>query len=646
MRNLTIAVAFVIGLMALPAPSSARVVKFEVVSVESPAFEGRTFGTVGTYDRIIARATVAVAPTDRHNSLIADIDRAPRNREGLVEATADVEILRPTVAANGNRRLLYDVVNRGAQYAIRMFNDATTWSNPPKASDAGNGFLMSHGYTVVFSGWQGGLSADGRSKIISVPIAAGVTGLSREEFVFDHTKNPAVVPLTYAAVDLDPTKANLTVRQYESDARATPADLTLNFETPDRVSINRPAGFDAGAIYELIYFAKDPKIMGLGFAATRDIVSFLRRETGDTAAHNPIAGQIDHAVAFGLSQSGRFLHDFLYLGFNEDEAGRVVFEGLMPHIAGGKVMFTNYRFAQPGRNVQQHGDKLYPGAQFPFTYPVTTDAVTGKTDGWLARCLGAANCPKIIQTDTQLEFYQSLASLVTTDTRGEHIDMPDNVRLFHLSSLQHAAGFGAKSAPVANCTHPTNPLYAGPVLRALLVALDEWIAIGKPPPASRYPSRRDGTLVEATAEKVAFPQVPGFDFKGTMMRPSIVNHTVMPPAKAENYPVYVPKLDADGNDIAGVRLPTLVAPVGTHVGWNVRKEGFANGALCGNFGSMLPFANTREERLKSNDPRLSLEERYPSSGDREAAIARASQQLVLDRLLLDDDAKRFVQTAN
>ena len=195
--------------------------------------------------------------------------------------------------------------------------------------------------------------------------------------------------------------------------------------------------------------------------------------------------------------------------------------------------------------------------------------------------------------------------------------------------MQHAAGFGAKSAPVANCTYPTNPLYAGPVLRALLVALDEWIAIGKPPPASRYPSRRDGTLVEATAEKVAFPKVPGFDFKGTMMRPSIVNHTVMPPAKAEDYPVYVPKLDADGNDIAGVRLPTLVAPIGTHVGWNVRKEGFANGALCGNFGSMLPFANTREERLKSNDPRLSLEERYPSSGDREAAIARASQQLVL-----------------
>ena len=338
--------------------------------------------------------------------------------------------------------------------------------------------------------------------------------------------------MTYPAADLDPANARLTVRQYEGDARSTPADLTFKFEAPDRILINRPAGFDAGAIYELIYTAKDPKVMGLGFAATRDIVAFLRREAGDAAAPNPVAGRIDRAIAFGQSQSGRFLHDFLYLGFNEDEAGRVVFDGLMPHIAGGKVMFTNHRFAQPGRNMQQHGDRLYPGAQFPFTYPVTTDVVTGKTDGWLARCQAAGNCPKIVQTDTQLEFYQSLGSLVTTDTRGEHIDMPDNVRLFHLSSLQHAAGFDAKAAMVTGCTHPTNPLYAGPVLRALLVALDGWITTATPPPASRYPSRRDGSLVEATVEKVGFPPIPGFTFKATMTRPTVVDHTVMPPAKA------------------------------------------------------------------------------------------------------------------
>jgi hypothetical protein len=289
MKKLTIALIVLVGLFAVPKGAQAKVVKFEVVSIESPAFEGRVFGTVGTYDRVIARATVAVAPGDKHNTVIVDIESAPRNAEGLVEAVADVEILRPTVAANGNRRLFYDVVNRGMQRALGMFNDATT-ANPAKAAEAGNGFLMSRGYTVVVSGWQGELKSDGRNKVISLPVVTGITGLSREEFVFDHTKNPAVETLTYPTAELDPGKAKLTVRQYEGDARATPADLSFTFDGADKVSIKRPAGFDAGAIYELIYLAKDPKPMALGFAATRDIVSFLRRETGNAAAPNPVAG--------------------------------------------------------------------------------------------------------------------------------------------------------------------------------------------------------------------------------------------------------------------------------------------------------------------------------------------------------------------
>ncbi len=209
-----------------------------------------------------------------------------------------------------------------------------------------------------------------------------------------------------------------------------------------------------------------------------------------------------------------------------------------------------------------------------------------------------------------------------------------------------AAGYGAKSAPLATCTYPTNPLYAGPVLRALSVALDGWITTATPPPASRYPSRRDGTLIEATIEKVGYPKVTGFDFKATLTRPTVVDHAVMPPTKAAPDPVFVPKLDADGNNIAGVRLPALVAPAGTHAGWNERKEGFAKGALCGNFGSMLPFANTREERLKVNDPRLSIEERYPGKGDRAALAAAAAKRLVQDRLLLEDDAKELAQATN
>lgn len=640
------ALSLIVGLCGLASAASAKVVKFEIVRIE-PAFEGRTFGTVGSYDRIIARATVALSPTDPHNTITVDLDRAPRNAQGLVEATADVEILTPSNAANGNRRLLYDVVNRGTKRALAYYNDAPAGNDLSKASAAGNGFLMNRGYTVVISGWQGDLRPRREWQTISVPVVPGITGLSREEFVFDHTRNPAVATLTYPATDLAPTKATLTVRRRETDPRVTPADLGFTFEAPDKISIKRPAGFDAGAIYELIYQAKDPKVMGMGFAATRDIVSFLRREIGDASGTaNPIAGRIDTAVSLGVSQSGRFLHDFLYLGFNEDEAGRMVFDGLLPHIAAGKKMFTNYRFAQPGRNMQEHAETLYPGTAFPFTYPVTTDPVTGRSDGWLARCLAANNCPKIIQTDTDLEFYQSFGSLVVTDTKGEPLTMPDNVRLYYLASLQHAATAGAKSGMNPVCTHPTNPLYAGPVMRALLVAMETWISDQTPPPTSRYPSRADATLVTPADNVKSFPAIPGFRYNGLVHQPTVVDHDAMPPAKKTVYPLFVPKVDADGNAVAGIRLPTLAAPIATHLGWNVRKAGFGEGGLCGNFGTMLPFAKTREERIRTNDPRLSLEERYPNPGARAALIEQSARQLVQDRLLLEDDVRGYLQATN
>ena len=387
--------------------------------------------------------------------------------------------------------------------------------------------------------------------------------------------------------------------------------------------------------------------MGLGFAATRDVVSFLRNDVTDaTGTANPLAGRIDRAIGFGLSQSGRYLHDYLYLGFNADEAGRLVFEGLMPHISGGKKTFTNYRFSQPGRSPYQHADMLYPGADFPFTYPVITDTLTGRTDGFLARCLAAGNCPKIIKSDSELEFYQQRASLVVTDTMGNALAMPDNIRLFLLSNLQHYSLANAKPEMVKVCAFPTNPLNAGPPVRALLVALDDWISKGTPPPASRYPSRNDGTLVPPAADDVGFPRIPGFAYTSRMARPTVIKSDEMPPTKGAAYPAFVPKTDADGRDVAGLHLPTLEAPAATHTGWNLRKPGFSEGELCDNNGSMIPFAATREERQKNNDPRLSMAERYPNDGDRAAAIAKAAQQLVKDRLLLEEDTKLFIPNVN
>jgi hypothetical protein len=648
MRPLLRSIVLVAGIAGLASPAAAKLVKFEIVRVESPAFEGRNFGSVGTYDRIIARATIAVAPDDPRNKIIVDLERAPRNAQGLVEAMTDVEILRPTIAANGNRRLFYEALNRGNKLGLALFNDqAPSVNDLAKAADAGNGFLMNRGYTVVWSGWQGDVAPGGGRMTFSPPVVSEVSGLAREDFIFDHTDNPASAALSYPAADLDPAHVKISVRQREADLRATPAGLAVKFESPSKISISRPEGFDAGAIYEFIYTAKDPKVMGLGFAATRDIVSFLRNEPADaTATANPLAGRIDRAIGFGASQSGRYLHDYLYLGFNTDEAGRIVFDGLMPHISGGKKTFTNYRFSQPGRSPYQHADMLYPGADFPFTYPVITDVLTGKSDGFLAQCLAAGNCPKIIKTDSEIEFYQQRASLVATDTQGNALEMPDNVRLFLISNLQHFALANAKSEMAKTCAFPTNPLNAGPPARALLVALDGWISNGGLPPASRYPSRKDGTLVPPTAEEVGFPNIPGFAYTSRLARPTLLKSDEMPPSKGAAYPVFVPKTDADGRDVAGLRLPTLEAPAATHTGWNLRKAGFGEGELCDNNGAMIGFAATREERLKNGDPRLSMAERYPNQGDRAAAIAKTAQQLVQDRLLLEEDAKLFIPNVN
>jgi hypothetical protein len=656
MRHLQRAIMLVAGIITLgialgsplAGPCAAKVIKFEIVRVESPAFEGRTFGAIGTYDRIVARATIAVAPENPHNAIIVDLDRAPRDTKGQVEAATDVEILRPTVAANGNRRLFYEVLNRGGKLGLALFNDIPVVTNDlVKTGDAGNGFLMNRGYTVVWSGWQGDIAPGGGRMTFSPPVVPNVTGLAREDYIFDHTENPAVAALSYPAADLDPTHAKISVRQREADPRVTPAGLEVRFESPTRISILRPEGFDAGAIYEFIYTAKDPKVMGLGFAATRDVVSFLRNETADAAGTaNPLAGQIDRTIGFGLSQSGRYLHDYLYLGFNADEAGRMVFDGLMPHISGAKKTFTNYRFSQPGRSPYEHADMLYPGADFPFTYPVITDTLTGKSDGFLARCLAAGNCPKIIKTDSELEFYQQRASLVVTDTQGNAITMPDNVRLFLLSNLQHYSLANDKSGMAKTCAYPTNPLNAGPSVRALLVAMDAWISNGTLPPNSRYPSRADATLMPPAIDAVGFPHIEGFAYPNRIAQPTVLKFDEMPPSKGAAYPVFLPKTDADGRDLAGVRLPTLEAPAATHTGWNLRKSGFGEGELCDNNGTMIPFAATREERLKNNDPRLSMAERYPSDGDRAAAIAKAAQQLVRDRLLLEDDTKLFVPKVN
>ena len=342
-----------------PGTSWAEVVRFEVLKVESPYFDGRSFGSVGQYEMITARATIAVDPAHALNSEIVDIDLAPTNENGRVEAIADVAILRPVDLSKGSGRLFYEVLNRGDKISFILMNDAP-WVDYYQGLDAANGHLMKKGYTVVWSGWQGDMPPGKNRMRLQAPVLENITGTVRDEFIFNHNYDPFVATLSYPAANLDTDKATLSVRARQTDPRVTPDDLGFEFFAAERagiapytnrqIVIQRPSGFDASAIYEFTYEARDPIVMGLAFATVRDLISFLRNDTEDKAGNaNPLLLGGKPATQFfygmGISQSGRFIRDFLYQGFNEDEHGRMVFDGLMPDVAGSRKTWTNHRFA-------------------------------------------------------------------------------------------------------------------------------------------------------------------------------------------------------------------------------------------------------------------------------------------------------------
>ncbi len=629
-------IRIVLVLACLASIAHAKLLRLEVTEVLSPAFDGRGFGAAGTYDRIAARATIGVDPGDPANAGIADIERAPRNADGLVEAVSDVVILRPTDAARGNGVLLYDVVNRGRKLGLNMLNDAPLGNAVRRDAEAGNGFLMRQGYIVVWSGWQHDVAEAADMLRLVAPIVPGVTGVSREEFIWDHLQSPVTERLSYPIAD--PASLILTVRGKEADARQTPPGLTFRIVDPQRIEITRPPGFDAGAIYELTYQAKDPTVGGLGMAAVRDLVSFLRHET----EQNPLArngAEVSHAYGIGISQSGRFLKDMLYQGFLDDEAGRPVFDAIVPFISGARRSFTNARFSQPGRFSRQHEDHLFPGDSFPFTYGTTTDALTGQSDGLLRRCEAAGTCPRIMQVDTDSEAYQARASLIVTDTRGNHLDLPANVRAYMLAGLPHGSTPGLTSSPQPACVMASNPLHPGAAMRALLTGLDGWVRQQAEPPSSRYPMRSQGTLVAPAPG--AFPALPGVAYAGLVNGMTVVDRGREPPAPGRAYPVFVPRTDADGHALAGIRLPEIEAARATYTGWNLRRAGFGEGELCGLAGGAMPLP----ERAVPGDPRRPLSERYAGPDAYPLAVRAAAERLVAERLMLREDADAAVSAA-
>lgn len=639
--------------------------KIEITRVEQ-AFEGASFGAVGAYEKIVGRATGDVDPAHALNAHIVNIGKAPTNARGRVEYEFDFYLLKPADMRKGNRRIFCDVLNRGLKPCLHTLNDAPrdidnpmmiARNDPSLAAHAGNGFLMRRGYTILWSGWQDGTDGDD-SMWARFPVATNngepIVERSLDEFVFENLQNPVTATLSYPADTMDQAACVLTVRQRPNDQRKIISQKDWRFLSDTQIEISRPAGFDASAIYEFIYPARDPKVTGLGFAAVRDMVSFIRHESVDAAgAPNPlnVAGKpdIDLALAYGLSQSGRFLRDFLYEGFNQDFDGGKVFDGVMACMAGSRKSFINYSFAQPGRNVRQHEDRVFPHDQFPFSYATTTDPVSGVTDGILARCETSKTCPKIMQTESSTDFFHGRGSLLVTDGQGDQIPIPENVRLYYFAGVQHGGGGDpavdySLFAPASE--YRPNSADFPSMHRALLDALDQWVSEDTPPPPTQFPSLHDGSLVSATAESYEFPAIPGVTYPGVISELSQMDYTLMPPSPVpgRNYLVLASAIDADGNETAGIRVPDIAVPLGTYTGWNARREGYGEGGICA-LGAFFPFARNRQERLSSGDPRPSIEERYKDEEDYIEKVADAVRKLCEQWLLLPEDVDPLIEDA-
>jgi hypothetical protein len=640
--------------------AEARITKIEITRVESPTFEGKNFGAAGQYEKLAGRAYGEVDPKDPRNAVIVDIQNAPKNARGMVEYNTDIVILKPINNANGNHRLWFEVNNRGNTPAYSLMNEADPdFSETTKAADAGNGFLMRQGYAILETGWDASAPTVAGSFTIRLPVAKNpdgspIVGPSMEEFVVDDNKTMRG-RLTYPAATLDKSKATLTVRtRYEDKPEVVPADQwQYTDEKGTAVSLAGGKPFQQGTLYTFVYQAKDPIVGGLGFAALRDVGSFFRSaQKDDAGTANPLAGAIQYVYSSCQSQPCRTMHDYLWLGFNQDEGGNKVVDGIQNWIGGSTGIFTNYRFGQGGRTQRQHIARWFPEFQGPFTNQVMLDPVTGKTDGRLARCTASNTCPKIFETNSANEYWSKNMAVGLVDTKGKDLtNVPANVRNYFVASMFHGGAFPQKGKGI--CQQVRSPLTPNAILRALLVDMDEWVTKGTEPPANRVPSASKGTLVSPLPqEKQGFPRLQGVTYNGRMHDGDLFDFgpdfdkgimTVLPPKHLGTpYPALVPKTDSDGNDIAGIRMPDVTVPVATYTGWALRAS---NDDGCDGAGQMIPFAKTKAERMEKNDPRPSIEERYSSHDDYVSKISAAANALARDRLLLDEDAQAYVKKA-
>lgn len=649
--------AVLLAMLFASTPAHARITRIEITSVESPTFEGATFGDVGQYEKLRGRAFGEVDPNGFPEHKIVDIEFAPRNDRGMVEYSADFLVIRPINPAKGNHRVFYELTNRGTILSLRVLDEAPSFNNnPTTAADAGLGTLLRQGYTLLFSGWESTAPPGGGRYLFNAPIAknadgSSIVGPALEELVIDNSTTMTGL-LSYPTASMDTTQAELTVRKHYAD---TPIPLPASaWEFASERSIRLlPAGttFEQGRLYELRYSAKDPTVSGLGFAAVRDLAAFVKDATSDDDGNPNPAGDIKFVYAFAVSQPARYLRDFVDLGFNRVGRHGEALDGILNWIAGPSGGFFNYRFAQPFRTHRQHIGRWTPERQFPFAWQLLFDPVTHQLDGRIVNCAITRTCPKILEANSANEYWVKGGSLLHTTTTGRDLfrDAP-NVRYYFFASRPHQTGAGP-----GICQQPRSSLTGAIGLRALLVSLDEWVSHRRPPPRSRVPRRVDGTLVPSLPQaRQGFPNIPGVKYTGLMTTGDLLDFgpqfddgilTTLPPVVTSPYPVFVPKTDKDGNDIAGVRFPDVEVPVATYTGWGLRAAAFAGDDLCDGFGQAIPFAQTKAERVASGDPRLSIEERYPTHEIYVKKVAKAARELQHQRFMLAEDVERVIQQA-
>jgi hypothetical protein len=660
------------ALLLVAAASEARVTRITISNITSPVFNGQTFGDVGKYEEIRGTATGELDPLDPRNAVITDIHQALRNANGKVEYMATFTMLKPVDMSKASGVLVYGISNRGGR-ALGFGNIGVTSTNP-----AGDGFDQKPGHVYLASGWQGDLVFNPAlpAETINVPVVQGVTGPTFARFVtVAGNVNTRPLPGRGRTPDsLDTTKAKLISIEHENNEGVRTGVVEIPSGdwafadcgstpfpgTPSETMICLKNGFDPNLIYELVYTAKDPLVLGVGMAAMRDVVSFFRRATVDDAGTaNPIAGQIDWVIGYGRSQSGRYQKNFILLGFNEDEDGKIVWDGAHPIIAGAMGQF-NIRFAQPG-NI---ANIFEPGAEGPLWWDDYDDKARGRgVTGILERCRASDTCPKIFDDFGGPEVWYGRGGVGIAGTEGkEDLRLPPNVRRYYHASTDHGGGdggFAIEQPAQPGLVLAENPNPQVETRRALIVALAEWVTEGKRPPRSEYPRVSDGTLVPATAKAMHWPKIPGAPTPDNVMNvlmdydygsdfryndQSGVMTNVVPPIK-QIIPTLAGKVDEDGNEIAGVKSVLLQAPLGTYTSWNP----FASGPQQGNVGGLaagyIPFAMTKAERMASGDPRRSIEERYGSQEGYNCVVRYAAKQEVRKRLLLKEDADRLIAEA-